>query len=67
MRTTIVIDDDQLAKARTLTGLNEHSELVHEAFKALIERESARRLAMLGGSEPAIKLTPRRRGTTRNT
>jgi len=41
--------------------LNEKSALVREALKALIERESARRLALLGGSEPGLKLTPRRK------
>ena len=46
---------------RLLTGLNEKSALVREALKALIERESARRLALLGGTEPDLKLTPRRR------
>ncbi|WP_404403233.1 type II toxin-antitoxin system VapB family antitoxin [Pelagibacterium halotolerans] len=48
MRTTLAIDDDLLAKARDLTGLNEKSALVREGLKALIARESARRLARLG-------------------
>lgn len=63
MRTTLVIDDKQLAKAQAFTGLKEKSSLVREAFKALIERESARRLALLGGSEPDLELSPRRRAT----
>jgi Arc/MetJ family transcription regulator len=61
MRTTIVLDDDLLAKAQAFTGLKEKSQLVREAFKALIERESARRLALLGGSEPDLELPARRR------
>jgi Arc/MetJ family transcription regulator len=61
MRTTIVLDDDLLARAQDLTGVKEKTLLVREALKALIERESARRLARLGGSEPALKVTPRRR------
>ena len=61
MRTTLALDDDLLAKAQALTGLKEKSFLVREALKALIERESARRLARLGGSEPDLEPTPRRR------
>jgi Arc/MetJ family transcription regulator len=61
MRTTLALDDDLMAKAQALTGLPEKSALVREALKALIERESARRLARLGGSEPAIEAAPRRR------
>jgi len=61
MRTTLALDDELLAKAQALTGLNEKSALVHEALKTLIERESARRLARLGGSEPHLEAPPRRR------
>jgi Arc/MetJ family transcription regulator len=61
MRTTLALDDELVARAQALTGLKEKSALVREALKALIERESARRLALLGGSEPDLKLTPRRR------
>lgn len=61
MRTTLSIDDDLLAKARRLSGVQEKSALVREGLKALIERESARRLARLGGSEPKLKPVPRRR------
>lgn len=61
MRTTIALDDDLLAKAQTLTGMTEKSTLVREALRALIERESARRLARLGGSEKQLKAVPRRR------
>ncbi len=61
MRTTLALDDELLAKAQAFTGLTEKSALVREALKALIERESARRLARLGGSEPDITAPPRRR------
>jgi Arc/MetJ family transcription regulator len=61
MRTTLVLDDDLVAKAQAFTGVKEKTLLVREALKALIERESARRLARLGGSEPALKAPPRRR------
>lgn len=61
MRTTLAIDDELLAKARLFTGLNEKSAIVREALKALIERESARRLARLGGSDPDATAVPRRR------
>lgn len=61
MRTTLALDDELLAKAQEFTGLKEKSQLVREALKALIERESARRLARLGGSEPQLEAAPRRR------
>jgi Arc/MetJ family transcription regulator len=61
MRTTLALDDELVAKAEALTGLKEKSSLVREALKALIERESARRLARLGGSEPRLEAPPRRR------
>jgi len=61
MRTTLAMDDDLLDRAQSFTGLKERSAIVHEALKALIERESARRLARLGGSEPDLFETPRRR------
>ena len=61
MRTTLALDDELLAKAQAFTGLREKSALVREALKALIERESARRLARLGGSEPNLKRPRRRR------
>jgi Arc/MetJ family transcription regulator len=63
MRTTLALDDDLVARAQTLTGLKEKSSLVREALKALIERESARRLARLGGTEPELRPQPRRRPT----
>ncbi len=61
MRTTLALDDELMAQARAFTGLRGKSSLVREALQALIERESARRLARLGGSEPNLKVPPRRR------
>lgn len=66
MRTTINIDDDLLAKAAKLVGPLDRSSMVHEGLKALIERESAKRLAKLGGSEPGLKAAPRRRQEPRS-
>ena len=60
MRTTLALDDDLLAQAQLLTGLSERTALVREALRALIQRESARRLAALGGSEPTLQTAPRR-------
>ena len=65
MRTTLALDDELVARAQQFTGLREKSALVREALKALIERESARRLARLGGSEPQLAHTPRRRSAAR--
>jgi Arc/MetJ family transcription regulator len=61
MKTTLNIDDDLLAEARRLSGIEEKTALVHAGLAALIARESARRLAALGGSEPALRAVPRRR------
>ena len=61
MRTTLNIDDTLLEDAHRLTGITEKTLLVREGLKALIERESARRLARLGATEPKIKAVPRRR------
>jgi Arc/MetJ family transcription regulator len=61
MRTTLTIDDELLSEAERITGVKERVALVREAFKALIERESARRLAALGATEPDISPIPRRK------
>jgi Arc/MetJ family transcription regulator len=61
MRTTVALDDELIEKARAYTGVRETSALIREALKALIERESARRLARLGGTEPGLTAPPRRR------
>ena len=60
MRTTISLDDVLLAKAQKLTGISQKSAVVQEALTALVQRESARRLSLLGGSEPDLKLPPLR-------
>jgi Arc/MetJ family transcription regulator len=61
MRTTLNIDDQLLGEAQRITGMTEKAALVREGLRALIERESARRLAKLGGSEPQLQPIPRRR------
>lgn len=61
MRTTLNIDDELLREAQQMTGMKEKSALVREGLRALIERESARRLAQLGGSEPQLQPVPRRK------
>ncbi len=61
MRTTLALDDELMKKAQAFTGVKEKSAVIREALKALIERESARRLAALGGSEPELPPVPRRR------
>lgn len=60
MRTTLALDDDLLAKATALTGVTEKTALVREALRALIQRESAKRLALLGGTMPELADVPRR-------
>jgi len=60
MRTTISLDDDLIERATFYTGLHEKSALVRAALVALIEREAARRLALLGGTEPDLTAPPRR-------
>ena len=61
MRTTLILNDELIDKARRLSGVHEKTALVHEGLRALISRESARRLAALGGQEPAVQPIPRRR------
>ena len=60
MRTTLNIDDQLLDEAQRITGMTEKAALVREGLRALIERESARRLARLGGSEPQLETVSRR-------
>ncbi len=64
MRTTLAMDDDLVLEAQRLTGTREKSALVRQALQALIERESARRLAQLAGTEPHLGDVPRRRTTS---
>jgi Arc/MetJ family transcription regulator len=61
MRTTVTLDDDLIAQAQAFTGVIEKSALIKQALTALVERESARRLARLGGSEADLVIAPRRR------
>ena len=65
LRTTIALDDDLVRTAQEFTGVAEKTALVREALKALIERESARRLASLGGTMPGLKNIVRRRRENR--
>lgn len=66
MRTTVNLDEDLLAKAIELIGQLDLSTLLHERLKALIELESAKRLAKLGGSQRKLKVAPRRRQEIQN-
>jgi len=61
MRTTVTLDDELIAEAQAMTGLQQSSALIREALIALIQRESARRLVRLGGSQPDLKMPRRRR------
>lgn len=61
MRTTVTLDERLLKEAERLTGTKERTTLIREGLRALVERESARRLARLGGSEPELAVPPRRR------
>ncbi|MEL6813951.1 MAG: type II toxin-antitoxin system VapB family antitoxin [Cyanobacteria bacterium J06598_3] len=60
MRTTLNIDDELLEEARRITGVAEKTALVKAGLIALIERESAKRLALLGGTEKELRSIPRR-------
>lgn len=61
VRTTVTLDDDLVARAEELLGTRERTRLLREALEALVQRESARRLARLGGSDPAASAAPRSR------
>lgn len=63
MRTTINLDEHLIEEAHRVTGTRERTALIHDGLRALIARESARRLARLGGSEPLVS-APRRRRTS---
>jgi Arc/MetJ family transcription regulator len=64
MRTTFNLDDELLDEAQRLTGMTERTALIHAGLRALIERESARRLARLGATERSLQVPPRRRPKT---
>jgi Arc/MetJ family transcription regulator len=61
MRTTLIIDDAVLNRAREFSGINEKTALVRAGLEALIAREAGKRLAALGGTEPNLRPVPRRR------
>ena len=63
MRTTVTLDDELLAKAAELTGVHERAALIRDGLEALIRIESARRLAALGGTDPAAEAASRRRSS----
>jgi Arc/MetJ family transcription regulator len=65
MRTTVILDDTLLERALQLSGLSEKTAVLHEGLRALISRESARRLGALGGSQPRIQGIRRRRTQSR--
>ena len=60
MRTTITLDEHLMEQAQRITGIKDKSALIHEGLRVLIARESARRLALLGGSDPAAKVPSKR-------
>ncbi|KVW92744.1 type II toxin-antitoxin system VapB family antitoxin [Thiobacillus denitrificans] len=66
MRTTVNLDDALLEHAQALTGVQERSALLREALNALIQRENARRLAQLGGSQPDLSPISRRRNSVKS-
>lgn len=61
MRTTITLDDELLAEAAEATGISDRSQLIHDGLRSLVQREAARALIALGGSDPNAKAPPRRR------
>jgi Arc/MetJ family transcription regulator len=61
MRTTITVDDELIADAESYTGIKEKSALIRHALKTLVEREAAKRLVRLGGTQPQLKPISRRR------
>lgn len=63
MRTTVTLDDELLGEAQRLTGIGERGTLLREALRALVQRENARRLAALGGTEPELRAPARRRAS----
>jgi Arc/MetJ family transcription regulator len=65
MRTTLILDDALAAEAMRQTGVKEKTAVVHLGLEALIQRESARRLAALGGLMPRLDVPPRRRSARR--
>ncbi|MBV9266344.1 MAG: type II toxin-antitoxin system VapB family antitoxin [Acidobacteriaceae bacterium] len=64
MRTTLIIENDLLNRAKELTGIEEKTALVRAGLEALIAREAGKRLALLGGTEPKLTPIPRRRSAS---
>ena len=64
MRTTLNIDEALLGRATELSGLREKTAVVRAGLEALVARESARRLAALGGTDARVRPIPRRRAHT---
>ncbi len=60
MRTMVDIDEDLLAEAQRLSGITDRAALIRAALESLVRRESARRLARMGGAEPQLENIPRR-------
>jgi len=65
MRTTLIIDQNLLERASQLTGIRQKTALVRAGLEALIARETAKRLASLGGTEPGLRSVPRRRAAAK--
>ena len=63
MRTTMILDDALVERARAITGITEKTALVRAGLESLIAREAGRRLAALGGTEPQLRAVPRRRSS----
>jgi Arc/MetJ family transcription regulator len=60
-RTTLNLDGELLKRAQEVTGMTQKTAVIHEALRALIASDAARRLALLGGSQPDLRPIPRRR------
>lgn len=65
MRTTVSLDDKLMDTLRIYTGETENAAVIRAALKGFVEREAARRLILLGGSDPAAEAAPRRRSKLR--
>lgn len=65
MKTTVILKDELIQKARKLTNIQGKTSLIHEGLMALIEKYTKRRLAELGGSEPGLILASRRKSSSK--
>lgn len=66
MRTTVNLDDELLAKASEAMGITDRSVLLQQGLKLIVQREAARRLSLLGGSDPTATAAPRHRAAPLN-